>query len=342
MRAPLPQSLSEHARRFWPSGDAVAPPAPGRDRDDAITIVTAFFDIGRDGWGTAGSAIGRNYRRCADIYMERFGNLAPIRNDLVVFVEPALAQDVLDLRRAAGLEDRTTIYTIDGLFDLDPVRPILEAVSARMTGTLRRFVWQPDVPEYNDPRYVLVNALKSSFVLTAIDMGAVNQAQVAWIDFGYCRTPDTIDPEVEWRYDAGGKINLFCGARLDDRPIFDIVRNGCVYFQGCHIVGPVQAWAAFNARLAGALERLLTCDLVDDDQTLLLMSWRQAPDEHIVHEVDLGGPLGWFFIFRAFRSGAPRPVGSIGPVRIKKDPAWLREMKASLKRRRGKTGAAQA
>lgn len=335
----LPAEMNEGVRCFWPH-DGARSALPGTAVPNAVTIVTAFFDIGRDGWGGNTVAIARCYRRSSEKYLACFANLAPIQNDLVVFVEPEMAQRVLDLRAAAGLADRTTIFTIDDLFATDAVRPILDQVAMRMSDTFSRFVWKPDTPEVRDPKYVMVNALKSAFVLTAVEQGAVRNGQAAWIDFGYCRSPDIIDPEVEWTFDAKGKINLFCGAQLDDRPIFDIVRHGSVYFQGCHIVGPVEAWGPFNARLGRALDRLLKCDLIDDDQTLLLMSWREAPEAHIVHQVDLNGPLGWFFIFRRFRCGADAVCDPIGPAPVKAYPAWFREIKASLKRRKARPRAA--
>lgn len=326
----LPRTLRDHALRFWsgpetPADTAVSP--------DAITIVTAFFDIGRDNWGSDKTRTSRSYERGTAQYMAYFANLSRIPNDLVVFIQPDLAEQVLALRKSAGLAARTTIYTIDALFDLDEIRPLSQAIAARMTETFRRFVWRPDAPESNHPTYVLINALKSTFVLTALDLGAIRTPQAAWIDFGYCRTDGIFDPATEWKYDARGKINLFHGTALDDRPIFDIIRDGSVYFQGGHILGPRDAWRPFNTRLSAAMTALLGCDLVDDDQTLLLMAWRAAPDDHIAHPVDLTGPLGWFFIFRRFHTGAPTLSAAPPPIKPPKHPPWIREIRAAWKRR---------
>lgn len=327
---PLPRILTEHAIRFWPeAGDA-----PGVQAGDAqsVAIVTAFFDIGREGWGAQGAGIGAGHRRGVEKYMEYFARLALLPNEMVVFVEPALAGRVLELRQAAGLGDRTVIYTIERIFDLPEVAPLARAVGARMSETLRRFVWRPDAPECNDPNYVMVNALKSSFVLTALDLGAIGAAQVAWIDFGYCRSAEVVGPAAEWRFDTRGAINLFCCAEPDARPVYDIVRGGAVYFQGCHIVGPVGAWAGFNARLALAFDQLLGCDLVDDDQTLLLMAWRAAPEEFVLHRVRLDGPLGWFFIFRRCAGNSAPLCDAIAPIAAGRTPDWLRESKAAWRR----------
>jgi protein YibB len=296
-----------------------------RGGTDSVTVVTAFFDIGRDSW--SGSIDGRLARSVSQ-YLEYFSMLARLRNSMIIFTEPHLGDTVLKMRH--GLEDRTVIHTIEGLFDLPEIRRLVEVISTRMNDTLRRFVWRPLSPEYNDPRYVLVNALKSTFVCSA----KISDPNAAWLDFGYVRDPATFDPEIEWRFDPHGKINLFRFLK-DDRPIFDIVREGIVCFQGCHIVGPTATWPHFNARLGKALEALLDCGLVDDDQTLLGMAWRAAPDEFIAHDVRIDGPLGWRFIFRKFHSGAPEWKPPMRE-RKKKSPAWAREIEAALKRVRKK------
>ena len=46
---------------------------------DEITIVTAFFDIGREGWG--------RYTRSNDQYFQKFSEWTVLQNRLVVYVE---------------------------------------------------------------------------------------------------------------------------------------------------------------------------------------------------------------------------------------------------------------
>ncbi len=323
----LPTSLEPIAQVAWP--DASAPrPAPPAAAGDDIAIVTAFFDIGRGQWRESGSRDSR-FRRTVDDYFAMFARLAKLKNPMVVFTEPHLVARALELRRANGLEDRTAIVAIANLFESDLVAPVKAAVERRMSELFRHWVVNPDSPEYRESRYILVNALKSAFVCTAVDLGLVGAPQAAWIDFGYCRDDQRFDPAEPWRFDAGGKINLFHMLALDDAPIYRVVRSGAVYFQGCHIVGPTQAWPALAAEMSFGLAALLACDLIDDDQTLLLMAWRKSPESYRIHAID---STDWFVVFRRFRAGAPiDTVGVRAGPRVRIESPLREELRLALK-----------
>ena len=324
-RLDLPLTLAPIAALVWPPPSAPRPAPPPYAADD-ITIVTAFFDIGRGEWRGGGA----KFRRSVDDYFAMFARLAKLKNQIIVFTEPDLAARVLELRRSNDLEDRTIVVAIPDLFESGLVAPVKAAIERRMSDLFRHWVIKPESPEYCEPRYVLVNALKSAFVCAALDLGLVEAPQAAWIDFGYCRDDQRFDPAQPWRFDAGGKINLFHISALDETPIYRVVRYGTVYFQGCHIVGPAPAWRALAAEMSFGLAALLACDLVDDDQTLLLMAWRKNPDSYRIHAVDASD---WFIVFRRFRSGAP--IDAIDPrkgPRVRVESSFREELRLALKR----------
>ncbi len=323
----LPTSLEPISEVAWPDAAAPRRGANAMTEDD-VTVVTAFFDIDRAQW-REGEFKDSRFQRTVDDYFAMFARLAKLKNQMVVFTEPHLVARALELRRANGLEDRTAIVAISNLFESDLVAPVKAAVERRMTDLFRHWVVKPESPEYRESRYVLVNALKAAFVCAALDLGLVDAPQVAWIDFGYCRDDQRFDPAEPWRFDAGGKINLFHIVALDDTPITRVVRYGTVYFQGCHIVGPAQAWPAFAAEMSFNLAALLACDLVDDDQTLLLMAWRKSPESYRIHAID---SKDWFVVFRRFRSGAP--IDAVDPragPRIRIESSLREELRLALK-----------
>ncbi|ECV9876617.1 hypothetical protein AVM38_004513, partial [Salmonella enterica subsp. enterica serovar Cerro] len=49
-----------------------------------ITIVTAYFDIGRSHW-TSQNGFAPRIERTTDEYMDWFSNLAQLENDMVIF-----------------------------------------------------------------------------------------------------------------------------------------------------------------------------------------------------------------------------------------------------------------
>lgn len=54
-----------------------------------ITIVTAYFDIGRSQW-TSQNGFAPRIERTTDEYMSWFSNLAQLENDMVIFTSPDL------------------------------------------------------------------------------------------------------------------------------------------------------------------------------------------------------------------------------------------------------------
>jgi protein YibB len=319
----LPTSLTDYASVRWnPPQSPVADPFES-------TIVTAFFDLGRADWvGREGEA--SNFRRGVDEYFDWFERLAQLKNPLVIFTDKHLAQRALDARVRAGLELRTSIVTIDGLFEAPPVANVVAEAGKRMTPQFRRWLLHPEYPEFREPRYAVLTALKPTFANTAIEFGLVNSAQLAWIDFGYCRDDERFDPAKPWRFDAGDRINLFHVTELDNEPIARIVRFGTPYMQAGHIVGPTWAWPAFAENISRALEALLACDLVDDEQTLMLMAWRREPDKYRLQAVSRDD---WRVVFRRFNCDTPLERVAAEPAPKHRDESPLMdEIRISLKR----------
>ncbi len=59
---------------------------------EEVTIITAFFDIGRGNWQG-------KMQRSNEKYFEYFDFWARIKNKIVVYTEPQYKQKVLDIRR---------------------------------------------------------------------------------------------------------------------------------------------------------------------------------------------------------------------------------------------------
>jgi len=265
-----------------------------------VTIVSAFFDIGRGKWGgkIGNHAIPGWLVRSNETYLDRFTDLAPLQNQMIIFTQAAFAEAIFEIRRSHNLDDLTSVVVCDELFG--PTGLLADRVDllrSRMRVELHNFVLDAGCPEYWNADYVMLNALKSVFVCTAIRLKLIGCSQAAWVDFGYCRDNHRFEPGGAWLFDCGDRMNLFYIRAPDERPIFDIVRTGDVYFQGCHIVGPVGYWPRFSELIDEAIVSLLKCGLVDDDQTALLMAYRRTPGLFRIHAVD---PSDWFVLFRNF------------------------------------------
>ena len=73
-----------------------------------ITIVTAFFDIGRGDW-TPDKGLPHYLHRTNQTYLQRFGHMAKLENPMVVYTSKEFVNDIKFLR-----QDRVTdILTVD-------------------------------------------------------------------------------------------------------------------------------------------------------------------------------------------------------------------------------------
>ena len=116
-----------------------------------ISIVTAFFDIGRASWQLGGQP--STFRRSSQQYLTWFENLAPLKNSMVIFTEKQFAEGVFELRRTHGLESATNVMVIDDLFAPDgPLADQLTAIRRTIRPELHSVVRQSRRPGVSERR----------------------------------------------------------------------------------------------------------------------------------------------------------------------------------------------
>lgn len=258
-----------------------------------VTIVTAFVDIGRGNWEGArnGQLIPHYIKRDTDTYFQRFERLTKLKNPIVCFTETK------HFDRIKAMRDDIELVGIDTIFE-DHKHMIDAIAHVQNEPKFIQFVENKSAPERWSPEYVAINLMKSHFVNFAVEQQIFPNPNYAWIDFGYVRDDTFCPPGMEWKFDSGNKINLFAvNPYTHGTPIFDIIRSGEVFIQGCHIVAPAKKWGFLKDLVSSALSIQLSVGLIDDDQTALLMAYRSAPDQFRINNVD---PSNWFVIFDKF------------------------------------------
>jgi len=259
-----------------------------------ITIVTAFYDIGRGDW-TPDKGLPHYLQRTTDTYFERFGHMAKLDNDMVVFTSPDLVDRVKELRG-----DRPTKVISKEFSTLAPkLRD--EILRVHLLPSYQQMINPSQVknPEYWNANYVLVNLLKSSFITLAIAAGDINTDLVAWLDFGYCRDESTLNGVTHWKYPFNeDKIHLFnIKDFVEGTYINSIIANNDVHITGPHIIAHKDLWPKLEKMVMEHISLLFHNDLIDDDQTLLLMSTLSNPEMFELHPVN---PSDWFIIFKEY------------------------------------------
>ena len=200
-----------------------------------ITIVTAFFDIGRGEW-TPDKGLPHYLERKTETYIERFGNLATLENPMVIFTSKDLMPRIQQLRG----NKRTTIIPFEFNDNCQELRQKITDIQNSEGFKSKINPSQKSNPEYWSADYVLVNALKSTFIRHALP--DVNTELAAWVDFGYCHSMDTLNGISKWEYDFDPtKIHLFSikdylpGTYISDIILSFVVLNNNVLSSKEHI-----------------------------------------------------------------------------------------------------------
>lgn len=253
-----------------------------------ISIVTAFYDIGRSDW--------KAFPRSVDTYFAAFERMCKLDNDIIVFTSEEFKERIEAVQRK---KKNLTVYYVD-IFK--PNTELLEKISAvQNNAQFKEGITNPACPEYFEPRYILINYLKSYFCIEAFKRNSQLAGTVAWIDFGYCRKNRFLPTIKRWDYEFDDKIHLFNLLDIHDNiHVVDTIKTNTVYIQGCHIVAKQNGWLRLNHLMKEVLDDLLAKTLVDDDQTLLLLSYLKSKEDFVIHKANLTKKLGWFFIFKHF------------------------------------------
>lgn len=245
-----------------------------------VTIVTAFFDVGRKEW--------KGFERDNNKYIEYFRFWARIQNKLIVYTDQETAEKVLEIRDSFNLKDRTKVVIIDDVYTLEP--EVYKAIENALSNeSAVKFRDMPNNPEAWNPRYDYVTFLKPYFVADAIRRNFADGV-VSWLDFGYNHAGEICTEVNEfnflWQFDCSTRIHMFATEELDDMPVFEIVRTMRAYIAGAIMLGPANLWSEFAQLYKESMLHLTHCGFADDDQTLSVMAYRKKPELFEIHFVE--------------------------------------------------------
>lgn len=251
-----------------------------------ITIVTAFFDIGR------GKFKNTPFVRTNDQYFNYFRFWARMKNKLIVYTDSESEKKVKDIRQEFGLADKTIVIVIDNIYEIEP--NIYERMlKVSQNPQFKNFRYFPNAMS-NRANYDYIMLMKYWCMNDAVEQNLVN-GMVAWIDFGFnhggkCYVKSE-EFDFEWKYDFEPKIHLFSLQEPDSvsgvmslQFLFDST-------MGCLLLCPSECCHDLWILVRDAMEALLMLDCIDDDQQLLLMAYKKRPSLFEVHISDWFMPL---------------------------------------------------
>ena len=256
-----------------------------------ITIVTGFFDIGR------GDLVGElsQYTRSNDKYFNYFARWARLKNRLVVYTERTFVERIIQIRRNYGLENNTTVIPIDNIFAVeDDIYSRMKLVEKK--SSFRELRYYREAME-NGADYNYIMLMKYWMMKDAQERGLLSEI-TAWIDFGFdhggTKYVDEKDWNFLWKYDFEDKIHLFSLCNPEEINAWESLQLFPEVIMGAPLTLSTVRVARLYALVRKAMESLLMLEAYDDDQQLLLMAYKWAPEDFIIHISD------WFLPIKEF------------------------------------------
>ena len=255
-----------------------------------ITLVTAFYDIGRANWSTNveknGGPLPHYLQRSVDKYLDHFSRMCEIDTEIVVYTSKDMVEKI------SSISPKVKVVEYDYFGENEQLRNKIEEIQTSEKFIRRINPYQVRNPEYWSKDYVGVTSLKAFYIHDAFEKGIITNDWAAWIDFGYCRDEHHIPVSKKWEYDfTPGKMHLFNyrdpEIRRANEQIQLAVLNNIVYIIGGVFVGEKEQWSMLKTYMENSLNTLMDNGLVDDDQGLLLMSYFRNPEKYELHKMPL-------------------------------------------------------
>jgi len=259
-----------------------------------ISIVTAFYDIGRGDWSMDveknGGPLPHYLQRSVDKYIDHFKRMCEIATEIIVYTSPDIAP------RLAAISTNVKVVEYDYFNIHKELRDKIEVIQTSPEFIKKINPYQVRNPEYWSKDYVGVTTLKAFFVSDAYERGLITNEWASWVDFGYCRDEEHLPVSRRWEYDfTPSKMHYFNYRDPDVRQykqqISMAVQNNTVFIIGGVFVGQKEQWQILTVDMKESLETLMSLGLVDDDQGLLLMSYFKNPDMYELHKMPLDAPI---------------------------------------------------
>jgi protein YibB len=259
-----------------------------------ISIVTAFFDIGRGDWTGEveknGGPLPHYLQRSVDKYIDHFTRMCELENEIIVFTSPDLAS------RLASISPKVKVVEYDYFSIHEELRERIHVIQSTEKFISRINPYQVRNPEYWSKDYVGVTSLKAFFVAESYRRGLITNDWASWVDFGYCRDSEHIPESKKWDFDfTPGKMHLFNYRNPETNRAMEQVQlavlNNIVYIIGGVFAGEKAQWIQLEKLMEKSMDMLNSNGLVDDDQGLLLLSYFMEPQKFELHKMDPNAPL---------------------------------------------------
>lgn len=248
----------------------------------SVTIVTAFFDIGRDNWSTS-------HARSVDKYLENASRMLSLDNNMVIFIEPKYYDFVVDKRR--DNKSITQIYKIE-LHDLPMYKNVSTFNSIMKSFKYRNALADPTVPECTQPLYDVIMFSKTWFIQQAIQHNDFNSTHWVWLDFGvhpHMLRTEHLNTKL-FQTGVDDKIKFLCRSQPEssDLDLFDFYTSHTNRFAGTMFTGCTQNMLKLHEYMMQEVDTCINEQVIDCDQSLFAIVYLRHPELFKLYSGDWG------------------------------------------------------
>jgi beta-1,4-mannosyl-glycoprotein beta-1,4-N-acetylglucosaminyltransferase len=239
---------------------------------DKITIVTAFYDIGRDNWN--------NYNRSVDYYFESFYNYFKLDYQMVIFIDERYMKNFI-------IKNKNKIFIpINQAFLENNIHAWKNLNKDHLiinSDEYKKLINHRNSPETIYSEYNCINHAKIDFLNFALPF--IKTDFICWSDFGYHSSilqndlknfPTDILDISKFNIQ---KINMFVCKEIPNYydPV-DTLVNAPDIFTGSFYGLPVSLLSEFQKLYHESVDELYSLGISDDDQHILLRCFYKKPE----------------------------------------------------------------
>ncbi|AYV85787.1 MAG: hypothetical protein Satyrvirus41_2 [Satyrvirus sp.] len=226
-----------------------------KDHKQNKTIVTAFFDIGRDKWN-------RHVRTLSEYLNDAVKNLS-LDENMVIFIEEPLANFVKEHRKDFPNKTHIIVIKKENLpkyYLRNKIKEIMDSPE------FKKDLADPTIPEMWNPDYVLIMWSKTDLIEKAIDLDPFRSTHFCWLDFGMRDYSQTIKfPKI-----FNDKIKFLCRSMPEESDLdrIKMCKSHINRFAGTFFTGRKDYMLDFIKEVDKEIERCIKLNVVDNDQTI--------------------------------------------------------------------------
>ena len=223
------------------------------------TIITAFFDIGRENWS--------HYTRSVDKYLQNAKRMLSLQDDMIVFIEPKFVDFVKENRQ--NNKNKTTIIPIN-ITDLYWYKYLNTIQNIMDSSEFKNNLINPKCPEVSNALYDIIMFSKTMLITLTIQNNMSIHNHYVWLDFGIHDNmfKDNMINTKLLNNGINDKIKFLCREypKTTDLNLHSFFKSNSNRFAGTMFSGHKNNLLKFNELLHTDILNALNNNVIDCDQ----------------------------------------------------------------------------